>query len=192
MTTKKWLVLAGLVIILAVLVLILFNSGDREKIKHETELSSPDAPSAPRETAGTRMITLFFLSEDDDLLHPEEREVPAGPTLTDDLETTVVELIKGSAKDLIPPFPPETKVRQIFVTKDGVAYVDLTKEVMENFAYGSSSEMAAVYALVDTLTVNFKNVKKVSLLIEGGERETLGGHIDLSRPLSPQYSLIAK
>jgi spore germination protein GerM len=192
MTAKKWLVLAGLVIILAVLVLILFNGGEKEKIKHETELSSPKAPSTPRETAGTRMITLFFLSEDDDLLHPEEREVPAGPTLTDDLETTVVELIKGSAKDLIPPFPPETKVRQIFVTKDGVAYVDLTKEVMENFAYGSSSEMAAVYALVDTLAVNFKNVKKVSLLIEGGERETLGGHIDLSRPLLPQYSLIAK
>jgi len=78
------------------------------------------------------------------------------------------------------------------VTKDGTAYVDLTKEVTENFAYGSSSEMSAVYALVDTLTFNFKDIKKVSLLIEGGERETLGGHIDLSRPLSPQYSLIAE
>jgi spore germination protein GerM len=192
MTKTKWLVLAGLVIVLSVLILIFFRGGDGEKAGPGTEPASPKAPSTPQETAGTRKITLFFLSEDDDFLHSEEREVPAGPSLTDDLETAVVELIKGSAKDLVPPFPPETGVRQIFVTKDGTAYVDLTKEVTENFAYGSSSEMSAVYALVDTLTFNFKDIKKVSLLIEGGERETLGGHIDLSRPLSPQYSLIVK
>jgi spore germination protein GerM len=192
MTKTKWLVLAGLIIVFAVLVLIFFWGGAGEKAGHEVEPSSSKAPSASRETVGTRKVTLFFLSEDDDFLHPEEREVPAGPSLTDDLETAVVELIKGSAKDLVPPFPPETRVRQIFVTKDGTAYVDLTKEVTENFTYGSSSEMSAVYALVDTLTFNFKDIKMVSLLIEGGERETLGGHIDLSRPLSPQYSLIAK
>lgn len=192
MTKTKWLVLAGLVIILAVLVFIFFWGGAQEKAGREAESPSPKAPTAPPETAGTRRVTLFFLSEDDDLLHPEEREVLSGPSLTDDLETAVIELIKGSAKDLVPPFPPETRVRQIFVTKDGTAYVDLTKEVTENFAYGSSSEMSAVYALVDTLTFNFKDIKKVSLLIEGAERETLGGHIDLSRPLAPQYSLIAK
>jgi germination protein M len=189
MTKRKWLILAGLVIILAVLIIIFFRGDRGERAGPGTE---PPSPKAPAETAGTRTITLFFPSEDDDFLHPEEREVPIRPSLTDDLETAVVELIKGSAKDLVPPFPPETGVRQIFVTKDGIAYVDLTKEVTENFAYGSSSEMSAVYALVDTLTFNFKDIKRVSLLIEGGERETLGGHIDLSRPLSPLYSLIAR
>jgi spore germination protein GerM len=192
MTSKKWLILAGLVIILTALILIFFLGGVGEEVGHEEEPSPSKAPLASSETAGTRKVTLFFLSEDDDFLHPEERELPAGPSLADDLETTVAELIKGSAKDLIPPLPPETRVRQIFLTKDGVAYVDFTKEIMENFDYGSSSEMAAVYALVDTLAVNFKNVKKVALLVEGGERETLGGHVDLSRPLSPQYALIAK
>ncbi len=63
---------------------------------------------------------------------------------------------------------------------------------MEKYSYGSSSEMSAVYTLVNTLAFNFKTVKKVALLVEGGERETLGGHIDLSKPFVPQYSLIAK
>ena len=114
------------------------------------------------ETAGTRKITLFFLSEDDDLLHAEEREVPAGPSLTDDLETAVVELIKGSAKDLVAPFPAETKVRQVFVTKDGTAYVDFTRRFAENFAYGASSEMAAVYALVNTVAVQLQRPSRRS------------------------------
>jgi hypothetical protein len=32
----------------------------------------------------------------------------------------------------------------------------------------------------------------VALLIEGGERETLGGHVDLTKPFSPDFSIIAK
>ena len=52
--------------------------------------------------------------------------------------------------------------------------------------------LAAVFAVVNTVAVNQKAVKRVALLIEGGERETLGGHIDLSRPLLPQYSLVAR
>ncbi len=52
--------------------------------------------------------------------------------------------------------------------------------------------MDAVYSIVNSLTYNFKSVKRVSLLVEGNERETLGGHIDLSRPFSPDYSLVAR
>ena len=99
---------------------------------------------------------------------------------------------KGSAKDLLPPFPPETRVRQIFVTKDGTAYVDFTKEVTENFAYGSSSEMAAVYALVNTLALQLQDRQ------EGLPPHRRRGAGDPGRPRRPepapipQYSLIAK
>ncbi len=70
--------------------------------------------------------------------------------------------------------------------------MDLSKAVQDDFTYGSSSEIGAIYSLVNMLAFNFKAVKKVSILIDGGERETLGGHIDLSRPLVPQFSLIAR
>jgi len=46
--------------------------------------------------------------------------------------------------------------------------------------------------VVNTLVYNFKPVKKVVLLVEGAERETLGGHVDLSRAFFPDYSLVAR
>jgi hypothetical protein len=45
---------------------------------------------------------------------------------------------------------------------------------------------------VDTLVTNFKSVKKVVILVEGAERDTLGGHVDLSRAFYADYTLVAK
>ena len=83
-------------------------------------------------------------------------------------------------------------MRQVFIAKDGQATVDLSRDVAEGFTYGSTSELAAVYAVVDTLVYNFKSVKKVVLTVEGAERETLGGHVDLTRAFFPDYGLVAK
>ncbi len=188
----KVLLLAALAVLLVVLVVVYFSGGGGEKIRHESEPSAPGGRAVEGEAPTTRTITLYFLSEDDDLLHAEKREVPAGRSVAEDVETTVGELLKGSSGDLISPFPPETKVRQVFVDADGTAHVDFSKEFAENATFGASSEMSAVYAVVNTVAINHKSVKRVSVLINGGERETLGGHIDLSRPLLPQYSLVAK
>jgi spore germination protein GerM len=188
----KILLLAALAVIFVVLVVVYFSGGGGEKIRHETEPSAPEGRSAEGEAPTTRTILLFFLSENDDLLHAEKREVPAGKSVAEDVETAVGELLKGSSADLISPLPPETRVRQVFVDADGTAHVDFSKEFAENATFGASSEMSAVYAVVNTVAVNHKAIKRVSILIEGGERETLGGHIDLSRPLLPQYSLVAK
>jgi spore germination protein GerM len=192
MSKTKIAILAVLSVVLAVLVIMFFTGGEGESLKHLSE--APSAKPLAQETvpAPPKTVTLFFLSEDDALLHPEEREIPEGPTVADEIERTVIELIKGPEGGLIGPLPPETEIRQAFVTKEGLAYVDFTKAVADAFAYGSSSEMAAVYAVVNTVAFNFKQVKKVCILIEGLERETLGGHIDLSRPFVPQYSLIAR
>lgn len=188
----KHLLLAGLALLFVVLVVVYFSGGGRERIRHETEPSPGGAPPAAGERPQTLTITLYFLSEGDDLLHAEKRDVPAGRSVAEDIETAVGELLKGSSGDLVSPFPQDTKVRQVFLDEDGTAYVDFSREFAENQAFGASSEMAAVYAVVNTVAANQKSVKRVSLLIEGGERETLGGHIDLSRPLLPQYSLVAK
>jgi spore germination protein GerM len=188
----KLLLLAGLAALFIVLVVIYFSGGGGEKIRHETEPSPGGAPPARGEAPEMKTITLFFLSERDDLLPAEKREVPAGRPVAEDIEASVGELLKGPSGDLVSPFPPDTKIRQVFLDEDGTAYVDFSREFAENAAFGASSEMAAVYAVVNTVAVNQKAVKRVALLIEGGERETLGGHIDLSRPLLPQYSLVAR
>lgn len=189
---KPALILGGLLVVLAVLAIIFFTGGGRENVRRLAEAGIPKAQPPAVESAARKTVTLFFLSNDDDLLHGESREIVAGPSAAEEAERTLAELVKGSEKGLTSPLPAETRIRQVFITKDGVAYVDFGREIMEKFSYGSSSELAAVFAVVDTLTINFKSVKKVAILVEGAEKETLGGHIDLTQPFLPDYSIVAK
>ena len=189
--SKQALILGSLTLVLLVLVVVFFTGGGGEKVKRFVEANVPRTAETTGAQALTKTVTLFFIS-DDDLLHKETREITAGPTEADEAERALAELIRGSEEGLVSPLPPGTRVRQVFIAKDGLATVDFSRDIAENFAYGSTSELAAVYSVVNTLAYNFKPVKKVVLLVEGAERETLGGHVDLSRAFFPDYSLVAR
>jgi len=189
--TNRRLLLAALLVVLAGLVIIFFSSGGGETIRAMRETAAGKPRGEGRGRPKAKEVTLFFVSEADGLLHPESREIPGASSPSEEVEQVVRELVKGSRGSLVAPLPSETRVRQVFLVKD-VAYVDLSRDVIDRFAYGSSSELAAIYAVVNTITANFKAVKRVAILVEGSEKETLGGHVDLSRPLLPQPSLVAK
>lgn len=190
--SRRAVVLGALLVALVVLIVLFYTGGGREQIRHLADTVASKPSPAADEEAGRIEVTLFFLSDNDDLLHRETREIEAGPSPADEAERALEELIKGSERGLLSPLPAQTRVRQVFVNQDGTAYVDFGKEIMEKFSYGSSSELAAVFAVVNTLAVSFQPVRRVVILVEGSERETLGGHVDLSRPLAANLSLVAK
>ena len=189
---KKVMLIGSLCVILMVLIAIFFSGGSQERIRRQENDKLAHPPPAPEEPAERRTITLFFLADGDDLLHGEEREITAGLSVAEEAEQVLGELIRGSEGNLISPLPPEAAVRQVFITAEGVAFVDFSRAIMEKSSYGSSSELSAVFAVVNSLAYNFKSIRRVRILVEGGERETLGGHIDLSKPFVPNFSLLAK
>jgi len=192
METRKLLILGALTVLLIVLVVLFFRSGGEEKIKPSVEISAPEGVAPLKKPGETKKVVLFFPSEEDFLLHPEEREIIANDSPVREAKETVEELLKGSKMGYISPFPPETKLRELYITKDGVAYVDFTKEIQEKHLRGSSAEMATIFSIVNSLAYNFKSIKKVFILIDGGEKETLGGHLSLAYPFLPQYDLLAE
>lgn len=192
MDTKKVLILVSLFVLLFVLVILFFNRRGEERIKPGPEATSPPQDVEPGEEVELKKITLFFPSEADSLLHPEEREIVASPSLIKEAKQTMLELLEGSKNGYLSPFPPETRLRELYFTKEGIIYVDFSREIQERHISGSTAEMATVFSIVNSLTYNFKSIKKVFILIEGGEKETLGGHINLSRPFLPKYDLIAE
>ncbi len=191
MDKKGWIILGLSVIVLVALVLIFYRGQGREEIKPVAEETPSASPPEPAEPLETKMITVFFLSDEDSLFHAELRRIGTSPSVVQEAERVVEELIKGSEKGLISPLPPETRLRQLFITRSGVAYVDFSKELADRHPSGSSAEIATIYSVVNSLTYNFKSIKKVFILVEGGEKETLGGHISLSQAFAPRYSLSA-
>lgn len=192
MDRKRLTILGFLFVFLVVLVFIFFKTGVREKIRPSPLVPTPESMELPGKPGARIEIVLFFLSEKDTYLHSEKREIDADVSLVRQAKLAVEELLKGSQLGYISPFPPQTKLRELHVTRSGVAYVDFSKDIIEKHLSGSSAEISTIYSVVNSLAYNFDSIKRVFILIEGREKETLGGHISLSKAFLPLYDLIAK
>jgi len=183
-----------LAVLAAGLALFFFLSDNRESIKKAQPgegLSAEDGTTAA-DSRPRRTVKLLFLSEEREALIPEEREIVADPSSPAfEARQILTELIKGSNAGLLSAIPPETKLIQVYITKEGTAYADFSREFSDRHPSGSNAEIATIYAVVDSLAYNLKSVKKVCLLIDGEERETLAGHIAINHAILPDFSRIA-
>ena len=158
--------------------------------KYESRRVKPAIPPQVQQ-AGTVPIALFFGTPDGDGLAREGREVEACQGAEECVTSVVEELINGPVGDLEPVLPPAATILGVQVAGD-TARIDLGKETVETLPAGSNAELLAVYAIVNTVAANVPQIKKVQLLVDGREAETLKGHVDLRKPLLPDPTLERK
>ena len=84
--------------------------------------------------------------------------------------------------------PIGTKVLSLKIDKNGTAYADFSKELAKK-GQGSYGEMMLCYAITNTLT-EFKEIKRVQILVEGKRVITLSGHMDIEDPLERNKTLL--
>jgi hypothetical protein len=61
------------------------------------------------------------------------------------------------------------------------------KEVVEALIEGPES---TIYSIVNTVALNFPEIEAVQILVDGGKRDTLAGHIRIDFPLVPNKNII--
>jgi spore germination protein GerM len=148
----------------------------------QTSVSPPVPPSI--RTAESE-VTLYFADGDAGTLAPEKRYARMGGGKSADAASIIAELIKGpKSQSLYATIPPETRLIDAFELGDTLV-LDFTHELQTNNPGGSTDELLTIYSIVNTLTENLPGVKNVQILLEGAEVDTLTGHMDLSRPLTP-------
>lgn len=121
----------------------------------------------------------------------ESHEIFATALPGDRAKQILADLIAGpNGDDALGTLPFNTRLRQVYVLDDGVAWVDFSRELKSGMTGGSRAELLAVYAIVNSVVLNVSEIKRVGILIGGQPIETLNGHLDLTRPLPPNTSLI--
>ena len=135
------------------------------------------------DTSPSVTATLFYVSEDGMRLVGVEREIPAGKTTTEQARRIAEWQLSSAPSPLASAVPDGTTLRAIFVTPQGDAFVDLSREVSMGHPGGSLEELFTVYAIVNALTMNVPDITAVQILVEGREVDTLAGHVDLRHPL---------
>ena len=158
------------------------------------ENKPPLSPNLAKENkVAMRTVSLYYESPDL-LLAPERRDLPLPENPAGALDLVLRELVKGSANAAVPRLlPADTAIRGVYLLPEGTAFVDLGGPTLtQGWATGSHQELMAVYSVVQTVTANFPEARKVRMLVNGEPAETLGGHVSLARSFTPQPSVVAR
>ena len=152
-------------------------------------------PATGKHTAAKKRdkqeVTLFFSDANERFLIPEKRFIPREKGPEEQAQEMVKALLSGSKTGLVNTFPENAELQGVKLEGGDTLLVNFSESLTVNHPGGSTAEMATVYSLTNTLTVNMPAIKKVKILIGGKERESLKGHIGLKNPFTINRELIA-
>ncbi len=154
---------------------------------NQLDQATPE-PSRPSETPTA--LRLYFATKDNRYLRAENRVIRNSKDPAEVARNIIRALVDGPRTGLMRTLPPQTRLRAIFITDDGTAYVDFAEALKENHPGGVQTERITIYSIVNSLALNIAGIDRVKILIQGRETPTLNGHIDLHQPFTPEMLLI--
>ena len=148
-------------------------------------IATPDKPQTQ-----LQKCTLFFFDTNSLRLVSEERELDLSQDVTARLKQTITELLGDSSNGLYQTIPKGTLLYEVYIDELATAYLDFSHHLKDEHIGGTTSEALTVGAILRTVKANFPDqIRKVQILIEGLETDTIGGHVDISKPLSLSLEL---
>ena len=189
---------AALCLAAALLVLAGCGGGEGEA-PEQAEAQAPEAagraePGTEEPTAeplARRNVEIYYPSSVEDGLVGELHEIFNTARPGDRAKQIIADLISGPENPgSLRALPPATRLRQVYVLDSGVAYLDFSAELTEGLGGGSKEELLAVYSVINSVAINIPEILRVGILVNGRSVATLNGHLDLRRPLAPNFSLI--
>jgi len=88
------------------------------------------------------------------------------------------------------PVLKDLRLRGVYLDAVGTGYIDLAPVEQREVRASVWEELIALYAMVNTLSQNFEEIKQVRFLVDGREVQTLAGHIELSRKFTKRMDLV--
>lgn len=134
-------------------------------------------------------VSLYYTNADGRKLYQTRHNVEFDGTISIE-ELVIRQLLSGPLEDdkLAPVLPAGTKINKVNF-KDGICYVDFSKEFLEG-RDGVSNDVI-VYSVVNSLT-DIGSVTKVQLWIDGKTLSSYRETIPIDLPLERKFDIIAK
>jgi spore germination protein GerM len=140
--------------------------------------------------ATTREVHLYFANRKGRYLQAEQRKLEAKDT-SSAIEVIIRTLIDGpDSSDLVSAIPAGSQLLHTFVTPEGTGYLDFSLELSRLHPGGVTAERLTLYAIVNSIVLNFEEVERVHLLLEGKPASTLSGHLDIRHPKTANLLIV--
>ena len=171
-------IIGSIVIVLVLFFIILFNA------------IFPDADSDPLKIKERQVAILWFSDQQELLLVGEKRYIVKRGDAAAQAKEVIIALLDGSKNGNVNTFPPGVSLQDVKIDEAGIAYVNFTSSLTKLHPGSSSTEMASINSLTNSLTQNVPEIKKVKILVEGKDLTSIKGHISTSKAFLPNPDLL--
>jgi hypothetical protein len=143
--------------------------------------SASSQPVAPPVSGPTEQVTLYIAYDDTGVLRGQTARIPlpAGrQERAEELLRAVLDVYLGKSSPHL--LGAGSEVRNIYLVDPGLAVIDLNSAFADSHRSGVLVEELTVASLVETLAANIPGITRAKILVDGKERDTLAGHLDLT------------
>jgi len=147
-----------------------------------TPVTSTDTRPVVAPVAGpSEQVTLYVAYDDLGVLHAQPARIPLPSVRQERAEELLRALLALYLDKSSPhPLPVGSDIRSVYLVDPGLAVIDVNAAFADAHRSGVLEEELTVASLIQTLAANIPGILKVKILVEGKQRETLAGHIDLT------------
>lgn len=173
--------------VILLLVGVLFAGGYMLELRRREQSKTKALPTAvtgrplPAPDAGpAERVKLVVAYDEDGVLIPREANVHLPADIGNRVKEILRALLAVYADNPSPhPVPADGDIKTVFVVNGDTCVVDLNAAFAAGHRSGILVEQFTIASMVETITANYPQIRKVKFLVEGQERETLAGHADL-------------
>ena len=178
-----WCITLVVITICLSITLLLIAQSKRTKLQ-DAPPKLPDTANPTDSLPVPQQINLFLLETTGTELIPMSVELQLFLETTERLNQVVTALIKETQPNYRNPIPRGTVLNHVYIDSQKIAYLDFSHHLASGQIGGTTAELLTVSAILKTVFDTFSDdVLHVQILIEGKEKETLSGHINISQPL---------
>ena len=185
-----WLIASGGVFMVAVVMSSMLIGCDSNRTEPPPSSDASSIVTLDAVPTKPQKCTLFFFDTNSLRLAGEKRELHLSEDITERLKQTITALLGDPISGLYQTIPKGTFLHEVYIDDQSTAYLDFSHHLKDEHIGGTTGEALTVSAILRTIKLNFPSqIRKVQILIEGLATDTIGGHIDISKPLSLSLEL---
>lgn len=157
----------------------------------DPEVSTHEGEEELKSEGVEQRVQLFFPTSEGRLRAEDRNLVIPNTTRSVQLEALIRALLEGPENPaLLPLFHEDVDLDTAYLSEEGLAWILLVSPRLGPDPSGVRWEMARLYSLVNSVQHNLQDSQGVLLLWNGRQPETFAGHIDTTRPLRADPSLV--
>jgi hypothetical protein len=138
-------------------------------------------PVSPPALGPSEQATLYVAYDDAELLRARAVRIP----LPSGRQERAEELLRALLDIYLDKSSPHvlgagSEIRGVYLVDPGLAVIDLNGAFANSHRSGVLTEELTMASLLGSLSANIPGISRVKILVDGKERDTLAGHVDLT------------